>query len=100
MRNRDQEEDHFNQKQFYKYAQNSHKQKVVYQNKKQWIKTHMWSTVLYGIESWTMSLSMKRKLEATEMWTWRRMMKIMWTELKSNEESLVCPGKIIGQTRG
>jgi len=29
-----------------------------------------------------------RRLEAFEMWIWRRMMKVSWTELKTNEELL------------
>ena len=50
------------------------------------IKTLIWSVVLYGSETWTMRKADIRRLEAFEMWTWRRMEKISWTEHKTNEE--------------
>ena len=63
--------------------------------RKQAIKTYIWSILLYGAESWTISRKMEAKLEAMEMWTWRRMMKISWTERKSNETVL----NMIGEER-
>src|ERR1700733_10483390 len=56
--------------------------------KKRLIKTLVWSTVLYGSETWTMRKEDIKKLEAFEMWTWRKMEKISWTEQKTNEELL------------
>ena len=69
--------------------------KLSISTRKRLIKTHVWSSLLYGVESWTITTSMKCRLEATEMWLWRRMMKISWTELKSNEEVL----RMIGEKR-
>ena len=43
------------------------------------------SVVLYGSETWTMRKEEIRRLEAFEMWTWRRMEKINWTEHQTNE---------------
>ena len=54
--------------------------------KKRMIKTLVWSVVLYGSETWTMRKEDIRRLEAFEMWTWRRMEKISWTEHQTNEE--------------
>ena len=39
-------------------------------------KTFIWSTLLYGSETWTVSGKMQEKLEAAEMWIWRRILKI------------------------
>jgi len=52
------------------------------------LKCYVRSTLLYGCESWTVSQRMKSKLEATEMWFLRRMLRIAWTDKVSNEEVL------------
>ena len=52
------------------------------------LKSFVWSTLSYGCESWTISTNMKKRLEATEMWFLRRMMRISWTEMVTNEEVL------------
>jgi len=44
--------------------------------------------VLYGAETWTMTQADKERLEAFEMWTWRRMLKISWVDKVSNAEVL------------
>ena len=44
--------------------------------RKRLLKCYMRSVLLYGFESWTISKSMENKLEAIEMWFWRRMMRI------------------------
>ena len=52
------------------------------------IKTYIWSTVLYGCESRTLTQETRKRLKAMEMWCWRRMLKISWTERKTNESIL------------
>ena len=52
------------------------------------LKTYVWSVMLYGSETWTISKIMQKRLEAAEMWFLRRMMKISWTERKTNEQVL------------
>ncbi|KAF0752817.1 THAP-type domain-containing protein [Aphis craccivora] len=44
--------------------------------------------LLYGCETWTINEQDKKKLEAIEMWIWRRLLKISWTERKSNVDVL------------
>jgi hypothetical protein len=56
--------------------------------KKRLIKTLIWSVTLYGSETWTLRKEDTRRLEAFEMWLWRRMERISWTEHVSNEEVL------------
>ncbi len=48
----------------------------------------MKSIILYGSECWTLSSEMEQRLEATEVWFYRRMLKIPWTERVTNEEVL------------
>ena len=43
---------------------------------------------MYSCESWTLSVNMRKRIEAAEMWFIRRMLKIKWTEKKSNREVL------------
>ena len=56
------------------------------ETKKRIIKALVWSVALYGCETWTLRMDEKRRLEALEMWLWRRMEKISWTEHISNDE--------------
>ena len=49
-------------------------------------KTLVWPVMMYGSEVWTLRKEDKRRIEAFEMWVWRRMMKVSWTERKTNEE--------------
>ena len=67
--------------------------KLSMKTRKHLTKSHVWSTLLYGVESWTISTTMVKRLEAMEMWLWRRMMKIPWTERKSNVEVLEMVGE-------
>ena len=46
----------------------------------------MWSTMLYGCETWSISKVMRDRLEAAEMWLLRRMLRIPWTARMTNEE--------------
>ena len=50
------------------------------------LKCYVWSTLLYGSESWTLSSKMLNKLEATEIWFLRRMQRISYTEHVTNVE--------------
>ena len=52
------------------------------------LKCYVWSTVTYGVETWTISRAMSRRLEAFEMWCYMRMLSISYIEHKTNEEVL------------
>ena len=52
------------------------------------LKCFVWSTLTYGSETWTISEVMKKRLEAMEMWCYRKMLRISWTERITNEEVL------------
>ena len=49
---------------------------------------YVWSVLLYGVETWTLKAQTIKKLEAFEMWIYRRMLKIPWTHRITNEEVL------------
>jgi len=49
------------------------------------LKCYVWSTLLYGCESWTISKQMEDRLRAAEMWFLRRMLKISWTDMIPNK---------------
>ena len=59
--------------------------KSMSQKIKKMIKTLVWRIALYASETWTMRKEEYRKLDALEMWLWRRMEKVSWTQRKTNE---------------
>ena len=52
------------------------------------LKAYVWSLLLYGCECWTLNKTLTSKLEATEMWYLRRILRISWTEKVTNEDVL------------
>jgi len=57
--------------------------------RKKLVKCYIWSIALYGAESWTLRTVDQKHLESFEMWCWRRMEKISWTDHVRNEEVLL-----------
>ena len=53
------------------------------------MKCYVWSMALYGAESWTLRATDQKRLESFEMWCWRKMEKISWTDHVRNEEVLI-----------
>ena len=56
--------------------------------KKKVVKAIVWTVAQYGCETWTLKKEEIQRLNALEMWIWRRMEKISWKDLKTNEEVL------------
>ena len=52
------------------------------------IETYVWSILLYDCEAWTVSREMERRLEAIELWCWRKMLRVRWTERRINANIL------------
>ena len=44
--------------------------------------------VMYGCESWTVKKAEYRRIDAFELWCWRRFMRVPWTERRSNQSIL------------
>ena len=53
------------------------------------MKCYVWSMALYGAETWTLRTTDQKRLESFEMWRWKRMEKISWTDHVRNEEVLL-----------
>jgi len=53
--------------------------------RKKLVKCYIWSIALYGAETWTLRAADQKQLESSEMWCWRRMEKISWTNHVRNE---------------
>ena len=44
--------------------------------------------VMYGCESWTVKKAQHRRIDAFELWCWRRLLRVPWTSRKSNQSIL------------
>ena len=64
--------------------------------KKRLVKSMVWSVAVYGAETWTLKKVDRNRLEAFEMWAWRRMEKISWTRKMSNMNDVLA---LIGEER-
>ena len=52
------------------------------------MKCYIWSIALYGAETWILRKVDQKYLESFEIWCWRRMEKISWTDRVSNDKVL------------
>ena len=50
---------------------------------------YIWSMALHGAETWTLRAADQKYLESFEMWCWRTLEKISWTDHVRNEEVLL-----------
>ena len=50
--------------------------------------------VIYGCESWTVKKAEHKRIDAFELWCWRRLLRVPWTARRSNQSILkeICPG--------
>ena len=44
--------------------------------------------VMYGCESWTIKKAERRRIDAFELWCWRRLLRVPWTASRSNQSIL------------
>ena len=56
---------------------------------KKLVKCYIWNMALYGAKTWTLRVADQKHLESFEMWCWKRMEKISWTDHVRNEEVLL-----------
>ena len=52
------------------------------------VKAMVFSVVMYGCESWTIKKSECRRIDAFELWCWRRLLRVPWTARRSNQSIL------------
>ena len=57
-------------------------------------KAMVFPVVMYGCESWTIKKAERRRTDAFELWCWRRLLKVPWTAMRSNQSILkeISPG--------
>ena len=58
------------------------------------VKAMVFPVVMYGCESWTVKKAERRRIDAFEMWCWRRLLRVPWTARRSNQTILkeISPG--------
>ena len=52
------------------------------------VKTMVFPVVMYGCESWTVKKAECRRIDAFELWCWRRLLRVPWTARRSNQSIL------------
>ena len=48
------------------------------------VKAMVFPVVMYGCESWTVKKAERQKIDAFELWCWRRLLRVPWTARRSN----------------
>ena len=52
------------------------------------VKAMVFPVVIYGCESWTVKKAERRRIDAFELWCWRRLLRVPWTARRSNQSIL------------
>ena len=52
------------------------------------VKTMVFPVVVYGCENWTIKKADRQRIDAFELWCWRRLLRVSWTALISNQSIL------------
>ena len=58
------------------------------------VKTMVFPVVMYGCENWTIKKAECQRIDAFELWCWRRLLRVPWTAKRSNQSILkeISPG--------
>ena len=58
------------------------------------VKAMVFPVVMYGCESWTVKKAERGRIDAFELWCWRRLLRVLWTARRSSQSSLkeIAPG--------
>ena len=67
---------------------------IILPTKVRLVKAMVFSVVMYGCESWTIKKAEHRRIDAFELWCWRRLLGVPWTAKRSNQSILkeISPG--------
>ena len=52
------------------------------------VQAMVFPVVMYGCESWTVKKAERRRIDAFELWCWRRLLRVLWTARRSNQSIL------------
>ena len=58
---------------------------VILSTKVRLVKATVFPVVIYGCESWNIKKAEGQRIDAFELWCWRRLLKVPWTERRSNQ---------------
>ena len=58
------------------------------------VKAMIFPVVMYGCECWTVKKAERQRIDAFELWSWRRLLRVPWTARRSNQSFLkeISPG--------
>ena len=66
---------------------------ITFTTKVHLFKSMVFPVVIYGCESWTIKNAEHRRIDAFELWCWRRLLRVPWTTRRSNQSILkISPG--------
>ena len=67
---------------------------ITWRTKVHLVKAMVFPVVMYGCDSWTVKKAECRRIDALEMWCWRRLLRVPWTARRSNQSILkeISPG--------
>ena len=64
------------------------KQRHYFVDKRHLVKAMVFPVVMYGCESWTIKKAECHRIDAFELWCWRRLLRVPWTASRSNQSIL------------
>ena len=67
---------------------------ITFPTKVHLVKAVVFPVIMYGCESWTIKKAEHRRIDAFELWCWRRLLRVPWTARRSNQSILkeISPG--------
>ena len=65
-----------------------HSRDITLPTKVRLVKTMVFPVVMYGCESWTVKKAEHQRIDAFELWCWRRVLRVPWTAKRSNQSIL------------
>ena len=67
---------------------------IILSTKVHLVKVMVFPVVMYGCESWTIKKAKRQRIDASELWYWRRLLRVPWTARRSNQSILkeISPG--------
>ena len=61
---------------------------IILPTKVRLVKAMVFPVIMYGCESWTVKKAERRRIDAFELWCWRRLLRVPWTARRSNQSIL------------
>ena len=68
--------------------QHINKQRHCFANKGSYSQAMVFPVLMYGCESWTIKKAEHQRIDVSELWCWRRLLKVPWTARRSNQSIL------------